>query len=103
MVTDLGLHDHDHEDERRTARRRSGDRSGAARNLGIVMGAIALVGSIFTAGYNWRSVAILEAGQGDLVRKDVQEQQLRIIGYQLSEVNRQLEELRGELRTQQRR
>lgn len=96
-ITDAG------EDDRRIEQRRSSDLSSPAKTFGVALAVISLAGSVFTAGYNWRSVAILEANQDQFVRKDVQAEQLQRVNDRLSEISRQLEELRGELRTNRRK
>lgn len=85
------------EDERAFTRRRS-DQPSLTKNLGLVTVAIAIVGSIFTAGYNWRSVAIVEANQDQFVRKDVQAEQMQRVNDRLLEVIKQLEDFRAEAR-----
>lgn len=92
---------------RRTFRRRSSDQPAPAKTFGLAIAVIGLVGSIFTAGYNWRSVSIVEGKQEtfekDYVRKDVQQYQLENMNNRLYEISKQLEELRGELRSQRRK
>lgn len=86
------------EEDRRAQHRREADVPSPARTFGVALAVISLAGSVFTAGYNWRSVAILEANQDQFVRKDVQAEQLQRVNDRLSEISRQLEEMRGELR-----
>jgi hypothetical protein len=90
-------------DEQRHQRRRASDQPAPLKTLGQAVIALSIAGSLITAGYNWRSVAILEAEKGDYVRKDVQQQQLNMLTYQLGEVSRQVEEVRVELRAQRRK
>lgn len=78
-------------------RRRQDDQSSLTKSLGIAIAVISIVGSVFVAGYNWRSVAILEANQDQFVRKDVQQEQLRNINDRLTDISRQFQELRAEL------
>lgn len=87
------------DDEPPSQRRRASDQPSVTRSLGIVLAAMSLIGSIFLAGYNWRSVAIIEGNQDQFVRKDVQSQQLSHLTYQIDEMRIQLDELRAELRT----
>jgi hypothetical protein len=86
------------DDDRRNQRRRSSDQPSPVKNIGISVTVISLVGSIFAAGYNWRSVDILERTQDQFVRKDVQGQQIQNVNDRLNDVSRQLEEIRQELR-----
>lgn len=90
------------DDDERHHRRRSSDQPSIGKNLGLVVVAIAIVTSIFTAGYNWRSVTIVEANQGDFVRKDVQEAQMQRVNDRLLEVIKQLEDMRSEQRAARR-
>lgn len=92
----------DEQDDRRALRRRSTDQPSLAKTFGLAVVTIGLVGSIFTAGYNWRSVAIIEANQDQFVRKDVQGEQLNNVNTRLNELVRQLEEMRQEMRAQRR-
>lgn len=89
-------------DDPRAERRRRGDSYAGAKTLGMAVVVIGLVGSIFTAGYNWRSVAIVESNQEQFVRKDVQDQQIRNMTDRLNEISKQLEEVRVELNRQRR-
>ncbi len=89
--------DNDEQDQRQL-RRRSSDHPSPAKNLGIAVIALTLVCSVFTAGYNWRSVAIVESNQEQFVRKDVQAEQFQLINYRMLEMVKQLEEMRAELR-----
>lgn len=90
-------------DDRREDVRRSSDGGSFTKSLGIVIVVVSIVGTIFTVGYNWRSIANIEAAQNDYVRKDVQGQQLRNVDDRLSDISRQLEELRNELRASRRK
>lgn len=90
-------------EDRREDSRRSSDGGSFTKSLGIVIVVVSIVGTIFTVGYNWRSIANIEAAQNDYVRKDVQGQQLRNIDDRLSDMSRQLEELRNELRASRRK
>jgi len=91
------------EDEPELFRRRDSDQPSFGRNLGIALAVVSIAGSVFVAGYNWRSVSIVEANQDQFVRKDVQQEQLRNINDRLSEISRQLEQMRGELEKERRR
>lgn len=86
------------EDDRRNQRRRSTDQPSPLKNIGIAVTVISLVGSVFTAGYNWRSVTVLEEDRTNYVRKDVQGQQIQNVNDRLNDMSRQLEEIRQELR-----
>lgn len=90
--------DDDQSDDRRMFRRRSTDQPAPAKTFGYAMAVVSLVGCIFTAGYNWRSVSIVESNQQNFVRKDVQEQQFQNVDYRLREIMGQLEELKREIR-----
>lgn len=85
-------------DDRRTEVRREDDQQSLVRNIGIALAVLSLVGSVFAAGYNWRSIDNLERSQNDYVRKDVQQEQFQRFGDKLQEISRQLEEIRGEAR-----
>lgn len=97
-ITDI-----DDEERRPLLRRRSTDQPQPAKTFGYALAVLGIVGSIFTAGYNWRSVSIVEANQENFVRKDVQDQQLHNVNDRLSEISRQIEQLQVELRTQRRK
>lgn len=84
------------EDERQH-RRRSSDQPSLSKHLGLAVVAIAIVTSIFTAGYNWRSVTEIEKSQGDFVRKDVQAEQVRVQGEQMQRLNDRLLEVLKQL------
>lgn len=75
-----------------------------AKMLGIAVLVVSIVGSVFGAGYNWRSISIVESSvadvaknQKDYVRQDVQGQQLQNIDYRLMELSRQFEQMRAEM------
>ena len=87
----------DHDDEDAPHHRRIGDDHAVVKNLGLIVAGIAIVGSVFTAGYNWRSVDVMERNQENFVRKDVQGQQWAYVNYQLQELSKQVEQLRAEL------
>lgn len=89
------------EDERQH-RRRSSDQPSLTKNLGLAVIAIAIVTSIFTAGYNWRSVTDIQANQEQFVRKDVHSEQMQRMNDRLLEVIKQLEDMRGEQRAARR-
>jgi len=94
--------DYDDDDQRRHQRRRSSDQPAPMKIVGQAVVAISIVGSIFAAGYSWRSVAILESERGDYVRKDVHDQQLQRVTDRLGEISAQLQEVRSELGRQRR-
>lgn len=91
------------EDDRRMFQRRHSDGPSAAKQIGVALAVVSLVGSVFTAGYNWRSVAVLESNQNDYVRKDVLAEKVQNTNDRLNEISKQLEELRGELRSARRK
>lgn len=93
----------DNSDDRRNHRRRSSDQPAPAKTFGLAVVVVGLVGSIFTAGYNWRSVSNIEAAQGDYVRKDVQSEQMKNLQDQVSSLRALVEEVRSELRAQRRK
>lgn len=74
-----------------------------SKSIGIALAVVSLVGSVFVAGYNWRSVSIVEANQEQFVRKDVQQEQLHNITDRLLEISKQLEQVRNELEKERRR
>jgi hypothetical protein len=84
-------------------RREADQQPGIMKVLSFTLGAMTIVSLIFTAGYNWRSVAILESNQDQFVRKDVQSQQADRVNDKLYEISRQLEELRGEIKAARRK
>lgn len=84
-------------------RRRSTDETSMAKILGLTVVAISIVGAVFTAGWNWRSISNIEANQNDYVRKDVQGQQLQNITDRLGDLSRQLEQMRSEVAERERR
>lgn len=90
-------------DEPEMMGRRESDQPSMARSLGTALAVVSIAGSVFVAGYNWRSVSIVESNQEQFVRKDVQQEQLRNINDRLSEISRQLEQMRGELEKERRR
>ncbi len=79
------------------AGRRRDDQPSMSRTIGTALAVVSIAGSVFVAGYNWRSVSIVEANQEQFVRKDVQQEQLRNINDRLAEISKQLESVRGEL------
>lgn len=90
-------------EDRRDLHRRASDSQSLGRSIGIALAVTSLASSLFIAGYNWRSVAIVEMNQDNFVRKDVQYQQMQNTNDRLSEISKQLEELRSEIRTQRRK
>jgi hypothetical protein len=86
-----------------TADRRHAEPPSLSKSLGLALAVVSIAGSVFVAGYNWRSVTVVEANQDQFVRKDVQQQQLQNINDRLSEVSKQLEQIRGELEKERRR
>lgn len=104
-MTQRILDDEDSGSQRRHETRRREDHApppSIAKQIGIALAVLSLGGSVFTAGYNWRSVAILEVNQEQFVRKDVQQEQLRNINDRLYEISKQLEQVRGELEVRRR-
>lgn len=91
----------DDEDDRRELRRRSSDQPPSqartvATMLGIVIASLSIVGSVFAAGYNWRSVTEIEKNQDKYVLKESADLQYRNVMDRMSELSRQLEEIRAE-------
>ena len=80
-----------------------GDQASLSKSIGTALAVVSIAGSVFVAGYNWRSVTEVQANQEQFVRKDVQQQQLQNINDRLSEISRQLEQMRGELEKERRR
>lgn len=83
--------------------RRVGDAQSLGRSIGIALAVVSLASSLFIAGYNWRSVAIVELNQENFVRKDVQGERFRNVEDRLGDISRQVEELRNEMRARDRR
>lgn len=83
--------------------RRRAESPSLSKWLGLALAVVSIVTSVFVAGYNWRSVSIVEANQEQFVRKDVQKEQLNNINDKLAEVSRQLEQIRNELEKERRR
>lgn len=84
-------------------RRRIGDQPSSMRTFGIALAIVSLVGSIFTAGYNWRSVSIIEGNQEKFVKRDVQDEQFKNVYDRLGDIKAQLKELGDELRALRRK
>lgn len=84
-------------------RRRQEDAPSMTKAIGTALAVVSIAGSVFVAGYNWRSVSIVEANQADFVRKDVQREQLANINDRLTEISRQLERAVAELEKERRR
>jgi HAMP domain-containing protein len=95
MTTMTTLHEHD--EDRRQQQRRNGEAT-PAKTFGIAMAVVSLAGCLFTAGYNWRSVAMLEEDRPNYVRKDVQGEQLQRLNDRVSDLSRQIDEMRQEIR-----
>lgn len=85
----------DLDEERRTSARRQDDGGNGTpfKSLGTIVVAISLVGSIFAAGYSWRSVAIVESNQENFVRKDVQSEQMKSLEKRLDSMGYQLDQI----------
>lgn len=76
---------------------RNGNGGSIMRLLGLATVILGLVVSIFSAGYNWRSVTVIEQNQENFVRKDVQQQQLQNVIDRLTDMSKQLDSLRVEV------
>ena len=94
------MRNEDHDEDRREYRRRSSDQPSFVKNLGVTIVSISIVGTIFTAGYNWRSVTLLwetqQTNEERFVHKDVAKEQYDSLVARLAELSRQLEEIRQE-------
>lgn len=79
------------------------DGSSFSKSVGTALAVVSIAGSVFVAGYNWRSVSIVEQQQEQFVRKDVQREQLANINDRLTEISKQLERAVAELEKERRR
>jgi len=95
-MTRLDLQNDDRADS--PGRRDADQQPGVLKVLSFTLGAITIFGLVFTAGYNWRGVDELKSHEDQWVRKDVQSEQQRNILQAVSELSRQVEELRGEVK-----
>ncbi len=87
-----------------TPRRRLSDQPPSVMKvISVTLGAITIGGLVFTAGYNWRGVDVLDKNQENFVRKDVLSEQFRAMYYKFDELSRQIDELRGEQRDARRK
>lgn len=93
----------DNDEDLGIRRRQADQQPSIMKLLSITLGCITLVSLIFTVGYNWRGVDMLEKQQDQFVRKDVQSEQLRYMSQSIDELRRQLEDLRGELKAARRK
>jgi len=100
-MTRLDIQNDDRGDN--TGRRDVDQQPGIMKVLSVTLGCITIAGLVFTAGYNWRGVDTLEKNQENFVRKDVLSEQFRSMNLSISELSRQIEELRGEQRDARRR
>jgi len=83
--------------------RRESDQPQVMKVLQVALGVITIIGLIFTVGYNWRGVDTLEKNQDQFVRKDVLDQQMRRMDDKMTEMLRQMEEMRLEQRDARRK
>lgn len=88
------------ENDRRENQRRSSDDPSITKFIGIAVVVVGLVTTIFTAGYNWKSVTEIKEQQDQFVRKDVQQEQYRALNEKVEAVIHQLDNVQSELRSQ---
>jgi len=98
-MTHLDLNRDDNPDPHR----RESDQPQVMKVLQVALGVITIIGLIFTVGYNWRGVDTLEKNQDQFVRKDVLDQQMRRMDDKMTEMLRQMEEMRLEQRDARRK
>ena len=95
-MTRLNIENDDRGDN--TGRRDADQQPGIMKVLTVTLGAITIFSLVFAVGYNWRGVDELKSHEDQWVRKDVQSEQQRNILQAVSELSRQVEELRGEVK-----